>query len=134
MGDSLNKAIMIGVGLFVTVIIISGIMFVFSQMQEIYKHVDDTDTSITSKFGKYASYDNTTITGLDMINCANKYYNNNEVVVVYRNLQLNTQEGIEYLNSEYENGNIMYEYTYSSTVEEIEVDGMYKTQITLTKK
>ncbi len=134
MGDSLNKAIMIGAGLFITVIIISGIMFVFSQMQEIYKHVDDTDTSITSKFGKYASFDNTTITGLDMINCANKYYNNNEVVVIYGNIQLNTQEGIDYLNNEYENGNIKYEYTYSSTVDEVEIDGIYKTQISLTRK
>lgn len=134
MGDSLNRAIMIAVGLFVTVIIISGIMFIFSQMQEIYKNVDDTDTSITSKFGKYASYDNTTITGLDMLNCANKYYSNNLVIVMYGNIQLNTNEGIEYLNNEFENENIKYENSYSSTVEEVEVDGIYKTKITLTKK
>lgn len=134
MGDSLNRAIMIAVGLFVTVIIISGIMFIFSQMQEIYKNVDDTDTSITSKFGKYASYDNTTITGLDMINCANKYYSNNLVIVMYGNIQLNTKEGIEYLNNEFENENIKYENLYSSIVEEVEVDGIYKTKITLTKR
>ena len=53
MGESANKAIMFGVGIFVTIMIISGIMFIFSQMQEIYKQVGSTDTTITSRFGKY---------------------------------------------------------------------------------
>ncbi len=134
MGESLNRAIMIAVGLFVTVIIISGIMVIFSQMQEVYKNVNSTDTSIVGKFGKYASYDNTTITGLEMINCANKYYKDRNVIVMYGNIQLNTQDGIDYLNNEYENENIKYEYLYSSTIEDVEIDGIYKTQINLTRK
>jgi len=36
--------------------------------------------------------------------------------------------------NEYENGNIKYEYSYSSTIDEVEVDGIYKTQISLTRK
>ena len=58
MGESANRALMFGVGIFVTVIIISGIMFIFSQMKGVYKQVNSTDTSITARFGKYASYDN----------------------------------------------------------------------------
>lgn len=64
MGEATNKAIMIGVGLFVTLMIVSGIMFIFSQMKEVYKQVGTTDTTIGNRFGEYASYNNTQVTGL----------------------------------------------------------------------
>ena len=88
MGEAANKALMFGVGVFITVIIISGIMFIFSQMQEIYKQVGTTDTTITSRFGKYSSYDNTKVTGLEVINCANKYYK--EITSFAENIDLSS--------------------------------------------
>lgn len=133
MGESANRALMFGVGIFVTVIIISGIMTIFSQMQEIYSQVGSTDTTITSKFGKYASYDNTNVTGLDVINCANKYYKENLVVVTYNGFEVNTESGLEYLNEQYNNGKLKYEDTYQSIVEEVEYDGLMKTRISFTK-
>ncbi len=134
MGESANKAIMFGVGIFVTIMIISGIMFIFSQMQEIYKQVGSTDTTITSRFGKYAPFDNTEVTGLDIINCANKYLKENLVVIMYNNIEVNTESGITYLDEQYNNGNLKYEDLYKSIVEEVEYDGLMKTRITFTKK
>ncbi|MGN1012747.1 MAG: hypothetical protein ACI4ON_02820 [Clostridia bacterium] len=133
MGEAANKAIMFGVGIFITIIIISGIMFIFSQMQEIYKQVGTTDTTITSRFGKYASYDNTKVTGLEVINCANKYYKENLVVVTYNGFEVNTDSGLNYLDEQYNNGNLKYEDHYQSIVEEVEYDGLIKTRISFTK-
>ena len=133
MGESANRALMFGVGIFVTVIIISGIMFIFSQMKGVYKQVNSTDTSITARFGKFASYDNTEVTGLDVINCANKYYKENLVVVEYNGFSVNDENGINYLNDQYNNGILKYEDKYKSTVEEVEYDGLMKTKISFTK-
>lgn len=133
MGEAANKALMFGVGIFITVIIISGIMFIFSQMQEIYKQVGTTDTTITSRFGKYSSYDNTKVTGLEVINCANKYYKENLVVVTYNGFEVNTDSGLNYLDEQYNNGNLKYEDYYQSIVEEVEYDGLIKTRISFTK-
>ena len=133
MGEATNKAIMIGVGLFVTLMIVSGIMFIFSQMKEVYKQVGTTDTTIGNRFGEYASYNNTQVTGLDVINCANKYYNENLVVIMYINVEVNTQDGLTYLDNQYNNGFLLYEDLFNSIVEEVEYDGLIKTRITFTK-
>lgn len=134
MGEAANKALMFGVGIFITIMIISGIMFIFSQMQEVYRQVGSTDTSITSRFGKYASFDNTEVTGLNVINCANKYFKENLVVVTYNGIEVNTEPGITYLDEQYNNGNLKYEDLYLSIVEEVEYDGLMKTRISFTKK
>lgn len=133
MGESTSKAIMFGVGIFITMIIVSGVIGIFSQMQEIYKQVNETDTSITSRFGKYAMYDNTTITGMDVINCANKYYDDPFVVVSYTDIDVNNIDGIALLQEQLNNENLKYEDKFSSIVEEVEYDGIIKTKITFTK-
>lgn len=73
MENSANKAIMIGVGIFVTVAITSGILFSINQMKNIYSNVYETDTSMTSRFSEYDAFDNTIVTGVDVINAINKY-------------------------------------------------------------
>ena len=133
MGESTSKAIMFGVGIFITMIIVSGVIGIFSQMQEIYKQVNETDTSIASRFGKYAMYDNTTITGMDVINCANKYYDDPFVVVSYTDIDVNNIDGIALLQEQLNNENLKYEDKFSSIVEEVEYDGVIKTKVTFTK-
>ena len=73
MENSTSKAIMIGVGIFVTVAITSGILFSINQMKDIYSKVYETDTSITSRFSEYDAFDNTIVTGVDVINAIKKY-------------------------------------------------------------
>ena len=73
MENSTSKAIMIGVGIFVTVAITSGILFSINQMKDIYSKVYETDTSITSRFSEYDAFDGTTVTGIDVLNAIRKY-------------------------------------------------------------
>ena len=133
MGESLNKAIGLGVGIFITLLIVSGVITIFSQMQQIYSNVSNTDTNVTTRFGKFAMYDNTEITGLDLVNCANKYYNENLVVVSYSGRDLNNADGVNYLQELVDNGTLKYEDKFHSTVEEVEYDGVDKTKISFTK-
>lgn len=133
MGEAANKAITFGVGIFVTMIIISAVIGIFSQMQEIYRQVDSTDTNVTTKFGRYAMYDNTTVTGMDVINCANKYYNDTFVVVTYQGIDVNNIDGVTYLQNELNNEFLTYHDKFSSTVEEVEYDGVIKTKITFVR-
>lgn len=133
MGEAVNKAISFGVGIMVTLLIVSGVIYVFSQMQEIYREVESTDTNVTSRFGRYAMYDNTQVTGLDVINCANKYYNERLVVVNYMGTDVNTSDGLNYLEQQKNSDILKYADKYYSIVEEVEYDGLIKTKISFTK-
>ena len=133
MGDAANQAISLGVGIFVTLLIASGVIFIFSQMQDVYSEVSATDTNIATQFGEYAMYDNTTITGLEVVNCANKYYDDNMVVVSYMGRDVNNADGIQYLEQQLNNGFLTYDQKYSSIAEEVEYDGIMKTRITFTR-
>lgn len=133
MEDSVSRAIMFGVGIFITLIITSGVIGIFSQMKNIYADVDKTNTTITSRFGEFARYDNTTLTGMDVINTANRFYNDNLVTVVVSSVEVNTEAGLQYLNGLYDSGVIKYEDKFTSTQEEVTINGFLKTQITLTK-
>ena len=133
MGEAASRAISLGVGIFVTLLIASGVIFIFSQMQEVYSQVSSTDTNIAAQFGEYAMYDNTTITGLEVINCANKYYNENSVVVNYMGRDVNNVNGLQYLDEQLNNGTLSYDQKYLSIIEEVEYDGVMKIKITFTR-
>ena len=132
MGESANRAIMIGVGMFITIIIASSIFSLFSQTKSVFNQVGKTNTDIMKGFGDYPMYNNTKITGLDVINCANKYYEDSTIIVLYNGRQINDYIGLEYINSQYDNGNIKYEDKFYSTLEDVEVNGVIKKQITFT--
>lgn len=132
MGESANRAIMIGVGMFITIIIASSIFSLFSQAKSVFNQVGKTNTDIMKGFGDYPMYNNTKITGLDVINCANKYYEDSTIIVLYNGRQINDYIGLEYINSQYDNGNIKYEDKFYSTLEDVEVNGVIKKQITFT--
>jgi len=134
LGESVNRAIMLGVGIFVTMLIASGVLFIFSQMQEVYSQVGNSDTSISSRFGEFAMYDNTVVTGLGIINCANKYYNDNLIVVELNGRVLNVDTGIQYLNDQVNNSNLKYEDSFISSISEVDYDGLIKTKITFVNK
>ena len=132
MGESANRAIMIGVGMFITIIIASSIFSLFSYAKSVFNQVGKTNTDIMKGFGDYPMYNNTKITGLDVINCANKYYEDSTIIVLYNGRQINDYIGLEYINSQYDNGNIKYEDKFYSTLEDVEVNGVIKKQITFT--
>lgn len=133
MGEAANKAIAFGVGIFITMMIASGVIGIFSQMREIYRQVDSTDTSITSRFGKFAMYDNTTVTGMEVLNCANKYYDETFIVVTYEGNEVNNNAGVNYLQEQVNLGFIKYHEKFAATVEEVDYDGVTKTKISFVR-
>lgn len=126
MENSTSKAIMIGVGIFVTVAITSGILFSINQMKDIYSKVYETDTSITSRFSEYDAFDGTTVTGVDVINAISKY---KDLVSVNTSIPVRT----EYLNDKKfeEAMNEFYTYKFSS---ELVINQEKVTGIKFTKK
>lgn len=109
MENSTNKAIVIAVGIFVTVAITSGILFSINEMKNIYSKVYETDTSITSRFSELDAFDDTIVTGVDVINAKNKYGDKVEI-------NSTTFSGIIDLSKE-ENKMKFYSLKFNSTLE-----------------
>lgn len=78
-----NKALMIAVGISITLVIASSILFTLNQITLIYQDVYTTDVSISKQFMEFAAYDQTKMTGLEMYNTAKKYKDNPAVNVRY---------------------------------------------------
>lgn len=74
-----NKAIVIAVGIFITIAITSAILTSINLMRQVYADVYETDITISSGFQEFDVYDGTTKTGLDLLNALNKYYNSSNV-------------------------------------------------------
>ena len=81
MDNVTNKAIIIAVGIFVTITITSGILFIINEMRNIYSDVYKTDISINSRFSEFDAYDETEKTGLEVTNTFCKYKNDPKVIV-----------------------------------------------------
>lgn len=79
MEEMSSKAINIGVALFITIIIISGVFYVINQVKTIYGQVYETNTSIQDRFSEFDQFDNTKKTGIDVLNAVKKYRNNSLV-------------------------------------------------------
>lgn len=129
MDNTINKALMIGVSLFVTVIIATSVIGVVNQIKKVYAGISNTDTSISSRFGEFTKYEETNRTGLDMINAANKYYDNNLVIVEYNGNILNNDTGLDYLANELDANRFTYDKKVYSSVESVEIDEVIKTKI-----
>lgn len=85
MDEISNKALLIGVGLFITIIITSGVFYVLNQMKEVYSQVYETNISLQDMFSEYDQYDNTNKTGIDLYNTVKKYRNNSLVIIKVEN-------------------------------------------------
>lgn len=134
MDNTTNKALMIGVSLFVTVIVASSVIGVINQIKKVYAGVYNTDTNISSRFSEFTKYEETDRTGLDMINTANKYYDNNLVIVEYKGRMLNNNEGLNYLKTEQDANRITYDKKVRSSVETVIIDRLEKTKIIFTDR
>ena len=86
-----NKAFLIGVGIFVTVAITSGIMLTISNMRDVYKDVYETDISLSRQFSDFDKYDGTQLSGVEVVNTINKYYNDPKADVYIGEILKNTK-------------------------------------------
>lgn len=113
-----NKAIMIGVGIFVTIMITSAIFLIVNQVRDIYSGVYETDVSIQNMFGEYDMYNNTYKTGIDLLNTAKKYNKNPLVTVMFESQIVNSDSGIELIKNRLNSGTILkYETKLYTTIE-----------------
>lgn len=86
MDDLGVRAVIIGVGIFVTIMIMSIMIIMFSQMSEIFGLVASTDTSIYNKFDDiYSMYHGKTENGIGLLNTLKKIEENSNknLIVIY---------------------------------------------------
>ena len=84
MDNSANKALTIGVAVFLTIMITSAILFILGRMQEVYSRVYETDISIQNQFDEYDAFDSTTKTGIEVYNAVKKYVGNQFVTITFK--------------------------------------------------
>ena len=84
MDNSANKALTIGVAVFITIMITSAILFILGRMQEVYSRVYETDISIQNQFDEYDAFDSTTKTGIEVYNDVKKYVGNQFVTITFK--------------------------------------------------
>lgn len=81
MDEISNKALNIGVAIFITIIITSGVFYVINQIKNIYGQVYNTDIALQNNFSEFDSYENTKKTGIDVLNAVKKYLDDPHVIV-----------------------------------------------------
>ncbi len=133
MDDITTRTFIIAVNIFVTLTIVSIIIVMFFQMQDIYKVVSSTDTSIYNKFDDiYSKYNGKTVTGIGLLNALKSYESNTEykVTIDYTDSKLirdtlkESQREVEVLKAEMEKTKnnkksyFRYEDKYNVTVTE----------------
>lgn len=77
------KALLIGVGVFITILITTVIIAEFFEIRQIYASVAETDISFESKFDELDKFKDPTneFSGLDVKNYVKKYENNDRIYV-----------------------------------------------------
>ncbi len=88
--DNAQKAIMIGVGLFITIIIIAAVMLITGMGQDLLNSGTQQLSGMSSQLQQQLtdSYDNVTMTGAQVLSAVKNYYNNTNLAV-YVDLKAN---------------------------------------------
>lgn len=75
MDELATKAIIIGVSIFVTLVIVTVLIFEFTQIQSLYKTTAETNVTFESKLDEFNKYKDSTnyFNGLDVKNTIEKY-------------------------------------------------------------
>ena len=109
MDDASSKALTIAVGVLITIIVTSGVLFSIAQMQQIYSQVYETDVSIQNRFDEFDTYREGSIikdgytfngnvkTGIEMVNAINRYMNETIVRFRFKNVDYSTPEAKQQL-------------------------------------
>lgn len=93
MDESASKAIQIAVGIFVTIIIATGVIYVINNIKDVYGGVYKTNVGLQNEFYEFDEYENTVKTGIDLLNTVKKYLDSSIVKI-----HLNTDNKNEYIN------------------------------------
>ena len=113
MSEISNRAIMIAVGVLVTIAITSSVLMVMGYFRDIYSEVKNTDISLRKMFNKFDPFDGTEVTGIDILNGYNKYKNDPTVNLSIGNVLIDPNNIDTLLTEE------TYYTKYNSTCERI---------------
>lgn len=85
--DNAQKAIMIGVGLFITIIIIAAVMLITGMGQELMDSGTKKLSTVSSTLQDQMTrqYDNVQVTGAQVLSAVQKYYSDPELVIAVNN-------------------------------------------------
>lgn len=112
-----NRAIMIGVGILITIAITSSILVIIGQIRDIYSSVYETDISIQSSFNEFDKFNNSKKTGVDLLNTVRKYKDEPLVKIYYNGTARNDNAGISYIETLFNNGTLSYDTSFMTTIE-----------------
>lgn len=117
------KALMIAVGVFISLAVTSAILFTLNQITQVYQGVYTTDISIQKEFTEFAMYNETVMTGLEMCNTAKKYKDKPNINVqssMSGGNNINTQTWINAISTTDRNHTSrLYDVTYTTTANEV---------------
>lgn len=130
MDYTISKAFVIGVGIFVTLIIVGSFILVLRVVTDIYNKTENTNTSIIAQFDNiYSMYAGAELNALDLTNTLRKYEQDDTVRI---GLKMKSYEEVEYDNGNVEvlekvnnminSGKLSYEKLFNVSVTE---DGIY---------
>ena len=103
--DNAQKAIMIGVGLFITIIIIAAVMVIVNMGQGLVNQGTQEVSKLSSEMQRSMTqeYDNKMKTGAEVLAAVKKYYNDPDRVIIVYN-KANTPVQVGGLQAEKESG------------------------------
>ncbi len=79
-----NKAVLIGFGVLITIIVMTGVLFAVNQIKEIYGYVDKNDISVVKEFEDiFNSYNGAKMNGVDLVNTIRRFEGSLVVSVTY---------------------------------------------------
>ena len=91
--DNAQKAIMIGVGLFITIIIIAAVMLIAGMGQDMVNEGTQQLSQMSAQLQKQLTqdYDGTTMTGAQVLAAVKKYHSQSDMVIEVINVSGQTQ-------------------------------------------
>jgi len=91
--DNAQKAIMIGVGLFITIIIIAAVMLIAGMGQDMVSEGTQQLSQMSTQLQKQLTqdYDGTTMTGAQVLAAVKKYHSQSDMVIEVINVSGQTQ-------------------------------------------
>lgn len=136
-----NKAVLIGFGVLISIIVMTGVLFSINQIKEIYGYVDETDISVVKEFEDiFTEYNGAEMNGVDLVNTIKRFEGNTLVSVTYIgqgeiNVTRGTTREAVYVNNimkEGKSSSFRYEKKYNIIVKYL--DNNQNMQITFVEK
>lgn len=121
-----SKTFMIAIGIFVTLVIVTGLILVFTKISDIYNLTENTNTSILSQYDNlYSMYSGAKLNTVGLLNTLRKYQEDPEVgVKIIMNgvtmdaVDENKKSVIQIIEGYVENNDLGYEEMFNVKVEE----------------